>query len=294
MNSAEQKPPPVPPGRPSEIEEWTNLVLIHPLSRKLVDRLIPTGISPNAVSVAGVFVAAAGASAYAFLVWPASAFAGLALYVIWHVVDGADGDLARRTGRASLRGEIVDGICDHLSQVILYGALGWMAFVASGWVALPLAAFAGLSHFLQANSYETARRKYRRWVYGATSLREELKPAKDSGVVARALGLFYLSASKTVAVDDSDLEGLMARLVVSPVTAETARRLYREYHQPIVKRRAVLSSNHRTIMAFLSVFAGLPIAFFIYEVTILNAAMAWLNHRQRMRNALLLSQLERI
>ena len=42
-----------------------------------------------------------------------------------HVVDGADGDLARLTGRSSPIGEMVDGLCDYLSHIVLYLVLGW-------------------------------------------------------------------------------------------------------------------------------------------------------------------------
>jgi phosphatidylglycerophosphate synthase len=279
------------PGRPREIEEWTNLKIVHPLSRALVDVLIPTGITPNAVSVAGVLVAAAAASSYALLAWPVSAFAGFGLYILWHVFDGADGDLARRTRRASLNGEIVDGIADHTSQLILYGAFGWMAAAEFGSVAWAAAALAALSHFLQANSYETGRRKYRRWVYGATSLREDLKPAQGSSGVAHMLGRSYVAISKWVAVKDDDVEAAMARLLVDASTAERARALYREYHQPIVKGRALLSSNHRSTAGFVSVLAGTPLYFFLYEIIVLNAAMFWFNARQRRRNVPLLRAL---
>jgi phosphatidylglycerophosphate synthase len=247
-------------------------------------------MTPNAVSVAGVLVAIAAASAYAALAWPVNAVAGFGLHILWHVVDGADGDLARRTGRASLSGEIVDGICDHASQLMLYGVFGAMAAAQFGVIAWPFAVFAALSHFFQANSYETARRKYRRRVYGATSLREDLKPAAKPGLAGR-LGLFYVAMSKQVTVDDEDVEASMARLLQDPKTADRARALYRKFHQPIVKRRALLSSNHRTVAGFVSVLAGSPFYFFLYEMTVLNVAMALFNARQKKRNAQLLTEL---
>jgi phosphatidylglycerophosphate synthase len=277
---------PAPTGRPREIEEWSNLKVIHPLSRVLVTLLIPTGITPNMVSVAGVFIAVAAASSYALLAWPLAAFAGFGLYVVWHVVDGADGDLARRTGRASLTGELVDGICDHLSQLILYGVFGVMAAAEFGPIAWLAAALAGISHFLQANSYETGRRKYRRWVYGATSVADANK--KNIGT----LGRLYVRASALVAVDDAAVEAVMAEHVRNPAAGPRARALYRDYHQPVVKARALLSSNHRTIAGFVSVLAGSPLYFFLYEIIVLNAAMLGFNARQKDRNKSLLAELD--
>ena len=77
--------------------------------------------------MASVFAAAAAAAiCYARPAWPLSAFGGLPLMFAWHVLDGADGDLARRTGRASPNGELVDGICDHVSQVLIYVAFAFI------------------------------------------------------------------------------------------------------------------------------------------------------------------------
>ncbi len=53
--------------------------------------------------------------AYAQRIWPWSARVGLALHMGWHIVDGADGDLARLTGRSSPTGELVVGPSDYRS-----------------------------------------------------------------------------------------------------------------------------------------------------------------------------------
>ena len=57
--SPSPQPPVQAPGRPSEIEGVTNVWLIHPISRRVVDVLAQTPITPNQVSVASVFFAAA-------------------------------------------------------------------------------------------------------------------------------------------------------------------------------------------------------------------------------------------
>ncbi|MFM5884488.1 MAG: CDP-alcohol phosphatidyltransferase family protein, partial [Novosphingobium sp.] len=71
------------------------------------------------------------------------------------MIDGADGDLARLTGRTSPIGEMVDGLCDYLSHIVLYLMLGaWLATSngpVTGWLAWMLVVGAGLSHAVQAN-----------------------------------------------------------------------------------------------------------------------------------------------
>src|SRR5690606_20900660 len=62
--SAAQKP------RPTELKDPLNRFLYHPLAARLARLLQPTGISPNAVSVAGMLCAWTAAWAYAALDYP--------------------------------------------------------------------------------------------------------------------------------------------------------------------------------------------------------------------------------
>ena len=126
------------------------------------------------VSVLGAMLVVAAGLAYHQHAWPISALLGLALHMAWHVVDGADGDLARLTGKTSPIGEMVDGLCDYLSHVVLYACSagswrrpGWSFGVAAGWWLL----VAGLSHAVQSNHVEVQRRQYQWWVYGTPWLR---------------------------------------------------------------------------------------------------------------------------
>ncbi len=261
------------PGRPGEIEGVTNTYLIHPLARAVVDVLAKTPVTPNQVSVASVFFAAAGAASFALLPWPLSAFAGLILLLCWHVLDGADGDLARRTGRASPIGELVDGICDHASQACVYIALGWMLVPKiGGGGAAGLAATAALCHFIQANGYETGRKTYRRWVYGAAWMRQTQNTGGN--IFQTVLGGLYIGLSHLMAPGETALEAaLEPKIAAGGEAAATARADYRRAHLFVVKRSGLLSSNSRTIAAFLAVLAKMPAAFFIYEITVLNGVL---------------------
>ncbi|HEX7761484.1 MAG TPA: CDP-alcohol phosphatidyltransferase family protein [Caulobacteraceae bacterium] len=252
----------------------TNTWLIHPISRRVVDVLAKTPITPNQVSVASVFFAAAGAASFARLPWPVSAFAGLVLLMAWHVLDGADGDLARRTGRASPIGELVDGVCDHASQATVYIALGWMlAPTMGGWNAAGLAAAAALCHFVQANGYETGRKTYRRWVYGAAWMRQT--QTEGGNIFQTLLGGLYIGLSNLMAPGEDALEAaLEPKIAAGGDIAAQARAVYRKAHIFIVKRSALLSSNSRTIAAFLAVLVKHPAWFFIYEITALNVVLA--------------------
>ena len=94
------------------MNDWLNAHIYHPLARLVAIRLQPTGITPNTVSVIGGLCIVAAALLYTELSWPVSVVLGLGAHLLWHVFDGADGDLARLTGKTSPRGEMIDGLCD--------------------------------------------------------------------------------------------------------------------------------------------------------------------------------------
>src|SRR5690606_39827963 len=55
--------------------------------------------------------------------------------------------------------DLVDGICDYASHVVLYLILGFLLHGQIGPVAWILAVAAGMSRILQANHYEVQRRQ---------------------------------------------------------------------------------------------------------------------------------------
>lgn len=260
------------PGRPSEIEAPSNIHLVHPASRRLTDLLERTAVTPNQVSIASVFASGAAAASYVALAWPWGAFAGLAFQFVWHVLDGADGELARRTGRASPKGELVDGVCDHLSQALIYLAFAFAAQRAFGGWAWAAAIAAAAAHFAQANAYETGRKAYRRFVYGAPWMRQTGAGLAGPG---KALAQLYLAVSDLSSPGEQRTEEAMAGAIAAGHAAE-ARRLYRERFAPLVKASGIMDSNTRTVAAFLAVLATQPLWLFVFELTALNVALVGL------------------
>ena len=107
------------PKRPREMQDSLNFYLYHPLAWKLAKLLSRTPLTPNMVSVIGGLLVVLAGVVYFNMDstggtrahgWPWGALLGLVLHMSWHVVDGADGDLARLTGKSSPIGEMVDGV----------------------------------------------------------------------------------------------------------------------------------------------------------------------------------------
>ena len=109
--------------RTEEIEDYSNLYLIHPLSSRLTRAFARWGWKRNQVSALGLlsaFIAAVCFYHYQALVM---SLLGFLFLTGWHVFDGADGQLARLTNQTSELGRIVDGICDHLGYGMVYVSL---------------------------------------------------------------------------------------------------------------------------------------------------------------------------
>lgn len=255
------------PGRPDEIEEPANRWLVHPVSRALVDQLVKTPITPNQVSAVSVAAAAAAALSFLMLPWPWNALAGLVWLFVWHVLDGADGALARRTGRASPLGELIDGVCDHVSQILIYAALAVVLSRTLGWAAYAIALAAGTSHAVQSNQYETSRKSYRHWVYGAAWMRQTAGDRATANPLIRA----YLALSVALSHGDAAIDAAMTRAVA--MDAPAARALYRTRFAPLVKRSGALGATGRTMAVVVSLLLGSPLWYFLYEIVILNLVL---------------------
>ncbi len=262
------------PGKPRELEDGLNRLIYHPLSRRLARTLVPTPVSPNMVSVAGGLLVVAAGVAYVQVGWPAGVVLGLALHLLWHVVDGADGDLARMTGRASANGELVDGLCDYGGHFALYLMLAASLDDTLGGWAWVLAVAAGVSRAFQSNHAESGRRTYLNWAYGVPWMRSSHDDGGEAfrrgSAVARLFGglaaLYVRAAAATGPATER------ANAVVDTVGADRGE--LRGYVRTAARRtlplQAALGANPRTLLLGASMALGSPLWFFLVEVTVLN------------------------
>lgn len=119
---------------------------IHRIARAVVVRpLAATPVTPNHVTTArlSVGLAAAAMLAVGHGAWPDIA-AGA--FVLAMVLDRADGDLARATGRTSPGGHLYDLVADALCNALIFFALGiGLRDGAFGPWAAPMGALAGVA-----------------------------------------------------------------------------------------------------------------------------------------------------
>ena len=285
--------------RTSEIEEPTNRLLIHPLSRALVTRFARWGVSPNAVSLGGLALGTGAAAAYLeYERWP-MVLLGFALMVGWHVMDGADGQLARLTGRTSEIGRALDGLADHGTFVLVYLALGWASAEAQGSWVWALAVAAGASHAVQASTYEAQRYAYDFWVQGKASariptpdeFRREIEGARGAAWALGKLHLLYLTVQHRTGAATGPAHALLTAEAARPGGGARVAQAYRGAHLEGVRRWNLLCSNYRTVAIAVACLVGSPVWFFLFEVVVLNAVFVGLLAMQRRNDRALVARL---
>jgi phosphatidylglycerophosphate synthase len=258
------------PNRPAELHDRLNRKIYHPLARRLALALVGTFVTPNMLSVMGALFVVAATIAYIQPGWPLPAIIGLLLHMTWHIVDGADGDLARMTGTNSVRGELIDGICDYSSHIFLYLTLGTVMAREIGEVAWVILVLSGASHIIQVNHYEVQRRQYQWWVYGIpwmASTPADFHKRSIMGLVKSG----YLALAGKLASQESEIDTAIAvNDHDNPARLESIRSVIRgEFEKPL-KAATLLGANHRTITLGVSMLAGSPVFHMVYQIVVLN------------------------
>jgi len=279
--------------RPRELEDFFNRRLFHPLSGLLARALARTFVTPNMLSLTGAaLVLAAGLaySGYFGLTLPAAVAIGFTLHMLWHVVDGADGALARLTGRASPLGEMIDGACDYISHAIVYLLLATYLDDQIGLWAYPLGLAAGLSRVAQANHAESQRRIYLWRAYGVPWMQqahesdEALFRGKGGVRLLTGLTRAYLWLAGLLTPSSTELDRAAEEAARDPSARRRLTRLCRCASRQPLFLQALLGANPRTLLLGLSMALGSPLFYFLVETTLMNLLLVVSVRRQRSCN----------
>ncbi len=289
-----------PVRRAEEIEEISNLYVIHPLAGWLARLFAGLGISANAVSLTGMALGVLAGFAYYHFRDLAFALAGFALMVGWHVLDGADGQVARLTHTQSELGKVLDGICDYVTFTAVYVGLALsLSAEWGGWI-WPLMLLAGICHAVQSAAYERQRQEYSFWARERPAAEHEnrgtLHPGTASsswlaGLLHRFYGWMQLCLSgPTVEFH----EQLAAALKAEPGRAEAIGADYRASFAPALRQWSILSANYHTLAIFIAAAFKAPQYYFWFEIVGFNAVLIALLMHQRARYARFLDSMNTV
>jgi hypothetical protein len=263
--------------RPAEIEPWTNRQLIHPVANWLLPPAIRLRLHPNLVTFAGLVAGLLAALAYTrWTDWRLAAL-GFALMLVWHVMDGLDGRLARATGQSSPAGRLIDGLADYATFTAVYCALAFTH--PDPGLAVPAAMIAGVAHALQSAHYEGERETFVR------RTRHQFLPLPRT----EAGGPFERLYNKGEAMLGNHARPLDRQLSgAGPAQMAAMLKAWRADAARILRLMEPLSANGRTLAIFLAVLAGDPLWFWAFETIILTALAlgGWVGLRRAEENAI--------
>lgn len=256
-------------GRPASIEDLTNRYFVHPLSELIVRLALKLKLHPNTVSLLGLGFGLLAGWLYYHLPQVKYVIGGFFAMIMWHILDGADGKLARATGKSSAFGRIIDGICDHLVFASVYIAFTIHLLETGASLSVwSLVVGAGVSHAIQAAGYEERRKKYQRRMDGVgrdkVSNSLQLIDGKRSTLAA-----IYDLSQKLVAGGNYGMDDLLKRLRSKP-NGDDLSRVIVLMTRPMVISWGLLNANNRTILLFIFALVGQPIMYFLFEVVVLN------------------------
>jgi hypothetical protein len=283
--------------RPPEMEDWLNSRIFHPLAHRLALALARTPVTPNAVSLAGGACIVAAGLLYTRLPSPHAVLLGLLAHLAWHVLDGADGELARRTGRASPIGELVDGAADYLGHLLLYILLAfWLDDMIGSW-AYAVATAAGLCRIVQSNQAESQRRIYLWRVYDVPWLKQTAGKVSDRpnlfARLAAPVGRGYVALADALSPRTAPAVRIIEQALRDPATRERARSICRREGRTTLRLQMALGSNPRTLMLGASMAAGSPLWFFLAELSLMNLLLIVSMRRQARCDWRIAAELER-
>ncbi len=289
--------------RTSEIEEFTNLHIIHPISWWLVPKLAGKNITPNMVSLTGMAFGILAGVSYYFYQSPVMAVTGFIFMILWHIMDGTDGQLARLTHNQSELGMILDGCCDYITFISVYVGIALALAQQYGPEIWYLVLTAGILHAVQSGAYELQRGEFDYWGYDKQScglpeieqMIADLEGKSFLPFMASQLHIGYVRMQRRFSgVDRKFRASLAAILQDNPGKEKDIRALYREVFAPGVKVWSILCANYRTIAIFIACIFAAPAYFFWFEIVILTPAMILLVQKQRLLNQLFLLRVKEI
>ncbi len=246
-----------------------------PLARLVVALLLPLHVPPPAVVVANAVAGLAGAWA----IWHGDLLAGALLLQLKTLLDNADGQLARASGRTSTLGRHLDTEADAVVNVAVFAALAHV----TGLPWLAVVAFVSLTLVLTVDfNLEALYREARD---------EEFRPPAhrvDEGPLARALAAVY---ERLFAPQDRAVRSLAShrlhRALRGVESASARERATLAYHDGTTIAVLVnLGLSTQLAVLGLCLALGVPTGYLWFVVGCgLFVAMLWLRRERRARTA---------
>jgi phosphatidylglycerophosphate synthase len=157
-----------------EVEEIFDLALYRPLAFALVKSIIRTRITPNHLTYLAILMGITAGCFYAQGTQMCFIAGGI-FYLLFNMLDCADGQLARLKKNGTHVGRIIDGLADYTAVIAVFIGVG-IGFAAKSndpsfwWTMLSLAGASNILHSVLVDYY---RNRFLDYVLGRKNMFEE-------------------------------------------------------------------------------------------------------------------------
>jgi len=245
-------------------------------------------VHPIAVTLMGIVIGAASAIFFYYDDLRLNLIGMLMLiWANWY--DCADGQLARMTGQRTLIGRILDGFAGDVWFFFIYLAILLRLWPEWGIGIFLLEAWAGLYCHTRQCALGDYYRNIHLWaVYGregseldsSDRQRQRMQSLRWDGKdwFEKLYLFFYIRYTRSQEQQTPAFQRLRPLFEKLPLN-DPLREQFRRESLPIMPLSNIITFDTRIIVLFLSLAAGLPWIYFIFEATVLEAVRHYARHR---------------
>ena len=280
-----------------DTEETLDLMFYRPIGYMWAVLCAKVGITPNAITIASIFLGVAGGILFYFGepqdLW--LNYVGMFLLVWANSFDSADGQLARMTKQYSRLGRILDGLSGDFWFVAIYFAICFRVNETSeffmqhwsGWIWI-LAILAGGCHAKQAAMADYYRQFHLYFLKGKEGSELDSVDQLDKDFAAvpwkghfwkKVTMMFYRNYTANQEVMTPSMQTLrrkLKKLFGDDIVPDQFRNDFRLKSKPLMKYTNMLSFNTRVIALFISIIVRMPWLYFAFELTVLNLMLVYM------------------
>ena len=280
-----------------DTEETLDLMFYRPIGYMWAVLCAKVGITPNAITIASIFLGVAGGILFYFGepqdLW--LNYVGMFLLVWANSFDSADGQLARMTKQYSRLGRILDGLSGDFWFVAIYFAICFRVNETSeffmqhwsGWIWI-LAILAGGCHAKQAAMADYYRQFHLYFLKGKEGSELDSVDQLDKDFAAvpwkghfwkKVTMMFYRNYTANQEVMTPSMQTLrrkLKKLFGDDIVPDQFRNDFRLKSKPLMKYTNMLSFNTRVIALFISIIVRMPWLYFAFVLTVLNLMLVYM------------------
>ncbi len=273
-----------------DTEEWLDIHFTRPLGLMWANFFNRFDIHPNTVTLLGIVLGVvAGVMFYFPDLW--HTLAGIFLLTWANLYDSADGQLARMTGKKTQWGRILDGVAGDVWFIAIYAAICLRLTPEWGiWIWVLAAASGLVCHVRQCQLADYYRNIHLYFIKGreGSELDTFSKVWSDfcstpwrGHWVWKFFLFLYADYTRSQEWMSPQFQILKRRLqqTFGDELPERLRADFRKGSLPLMKYTNILTFNTRAIVLYLSLLAGYPWFYFVFELTVLNGIWLYMRYR---------------